>query len=220
MLPADYDPDDLLGITQCYAGQILLLDTCLGALWEFLDAGPAGRDTLIVLLSARGFPLGEHRHIGGGEYALYSELVHVPLMVRMPDRVNEAARSQALVHPMDVRATLLDWWGIENAPRAAGAGSLLPIVREEIGVLRDRLCLTDGIYEKAIRTPAWYLRDPGAPELFAKPDDRWEVNDVADRCGEFIEPLQAALSEFEKALESEKVDELSLLDDALLYGID
>ena len=46
MLPADYDPDELLGIAQSYAGQVTMLDTCLGAMFEFLDGLPAARRNL------------------------------------------------------------------------------------------------------------------------------------------------------------------------------
>ena len=35
MLPANYAPDELLGITQAYSGQVSLLDTCLGGFWSF-----------------------------------------------------------------------------------------------------------------------------------------------------------------------------------------
>ena len=36
-------------------------------------------------------------------------------------------------------------------------------------------------------------------ELFAKPDDRWEVNEVASRCGDVVEQLAAAADQFEQA---------------------
>jgi arylsulfatase A-like enzyme len=220
VLEHDYDPDELLGITQSYAGQVLLLDTCLGALWEFLDSRPVGRDTLVVLLSARGFPLGEHRYIGGCGGGLYGELVHVPLMLRLPDRAGAAGRNQALVHPIDLWATLLDWWDVRAIPEAPGADSLLPLVRDDAPAPRDRLCLTDGAHEEAIRTPAWYLRDAGSLELFAKPDDRWEANDVADRCAQVIDPLRSAFSEFQAALQAGKLDEVAPLEDILLHGLE
>ena len=35
-------------------------------------------------------------------------------------------------------------------------------------------------------------------ELFAKPDDFWEVNNVAPRCQEVVECLGDALTEFEQ----------------------
>ena len=86
ILPANYDPDELLGYTQSYAGQVTMLDTCLGAMFEFLDGLPTGEETLLTLISARGFPLGEHRRVGPCDDALFGELVHVPWMVRLPDR--------------------------------------------------------------------------------------------------------------------------------------
>ena len=48
ILPADYDPDELLGIRQSYCGQVTLLDTCFGALLEFLDGG-LGSQTVLTL---------------------------------------------------------------------------------------------------------------------------------------------------------------------------
>ena len=56
----------------------------------------------------------------------------------------------------------------------------------------------------ALRTPAWLLvrRQDGQRELFAKPDDRWEANEVANRCPEAVEQLDAALDEFQQATQS------------------
>ena len=36
-------------------------------------------------------------------------------------------------------------------------------------------------------------------ELFAKPDDRWEANEVASRCGDVVELLAAELDRFASA---------------------
>ena len=49
MLPADYDPDELLGITQAYCGQVTLLDTCLGAFLDFFYGLPISSETLLTL---------------------------------------------------------------------------------------------------------------------------------------------------------------------------
>jgi len=221
LLEKDYDPDELLGICQAYAGQVSLLDTCLGALLEFLEASPVGQSTLVMLLSARGFPLGEHRRVGPFDDALYGELVQVPLVMRFPDAQGAAARSQALVHPPDLWATLLDWSWMTDLPDAPAAKSLLPLIRQEVDDWgRDRLCIVDGGAERAIRTSAWYLRDAASPELFAKPDDRWEVNDVADRCADLIEPLRQAFDRYEEALRSNQFAHPPPLDEILLTGLD
>jgi arylsulfatase A-like enzyme len=243
VLPHDYDPDELLGITQSYAGQVALLDACLGALLEYLDGLPAGEKTLLAIVSARGFPLGEHLRVGPCDESLYGELVQVPWMVRFPTVATysaEGARSQALVEPADLWATLLDWWGMEAPSSPPTALSLMPIVRGQTDLLRDRLCIGGTGRERAIRTPAWYLRCPeigplslreraraatenmATPsQLFAKPDDRAEVNNVASRCPEVVECLQDALMQCEQTLDAAgRVSDLPPLSEVLLEGLE
>ena len=73
--------------------------------------------------------------------------------------------------------------------------SLLPLAQNKPLTVRDRICFAQGD-EAAIRTESWHLRVPGdgaAPELFVKPDDRFEKNEVADRCPEIVSGLVDAL---------------------------
>jgi len=225
LLPADHDPDELLAFSQAYAGQVSLLDTCLGGLWEALEAHPAAKETCLVVTSSRGFPLGEHRRLGPCDEALYSELVQIPLWIRFPDGLGAAARSQALVEPSDLWATLLDCWRIADVPPSPTAATLMPIVREEVARVRDRLVLAGAGPERAIRTPAWYLRTAGvpaatgSPELFVKPDDRWDVNNVAVRCLEVVECLQDALAQYEQTVQAGRVSDLPPLSNVLLHGL-
>jgi hypothetical protein len=244
LLEKDFDPDEVLGYQQAYAGQISLLDQCLGGLLEFLDTSSAGRETLLVVLSARGFPLGEHRRLGGCDEALYEELIHTALFLRFPDVRPEAvgagakpaatglaavadvqnrcaaARSQALAQPADLWATLLDWHGIADRPAAPWAGSLLPVTGDEADLLHDRLCLIDGSGNAAIRTPAWYLREGTEPELYAKPDDRWEANNVVGRCDEVVQMLRRALADYIEHLRSGHLDALPPLEEVLRIGLE
>ncbi len=198
VLPPDHDPDVLLGAIQSYAGQVTLLDLCCGALLECLESTPAGRETLLALVSLRGFPLGEHGRVGPCDEPLFSELVHVPWMMRFPDGLGAARRSQRLIEPADLWASLLDCWQLPPPPSAT-ACSLLPSLRQESCGERDRLCVRGPGGQRAIRTPAWYLRVAEEPELFVKPDDRWEVNNVTMRCREVSEHLLEALSQCQQA---------------------
>ncbi|MHC4403167.1 MAG: sulfatase family protein [Planctomycetota bacterium] len=219
-LEEDEDPDRLLGITQAYAGQVSLLDVCLGALLEFLDGHPARRRTLLAVVSARGFPLGEHGSVGTCDSSLYAELVHVPLLIRFPDSLGEAARCQALTQPADLFSTLLDWWGAGDRPDSPGAATLMPLVRGDVESIRDRLCLAAAEGHRAIRTPAWYFLDAADPELFLKPDDRWEVNDVSDRCADIVELLRQAMAVKEEAFRSGDPGRLPPIDEVLRDGPD
>ena len=219
ILEDNYDPDELLVISQAYAGQVSLLDTCVGGLLEFLQAGSPGEETLLILLSSRGFPLGEHRLVGSCGQALNGELVQVPLMIRFPDRLGAAARTQSLTHPPDLWATVLDYVGNKNAGPPE-AESLIPTITGETTLSRDRLTVAGPRGQKAIRTPAWYLYDGPHPELYGKPDDRWEVNNVADRYPGLVDSLRQALKQFEQSLTSPDACRLPPLEDVLLVGLD
>ncbi len=219
-LADDFDPDDLLRFTHAYAGQVTLLDTCIGALHEFLRTSRVGQETLLVLLSARGFPLGEHGRLGPCDEALHGELVHVPALLRFPDEMAAGVRSGALVEPADLMPTLLDWWGHTEHIGSGRDKSLLPLIREDVDTVRDRLIVTGSDGQRAIRTPAWYLRAGDPPELFAKPEDRWEVNDVADRCRNVAERLQDVLTADEQSLVAGEPVDAAPLEDVLIQGLE
>jgi arylsulfatase A-like enzyme len=228
-LPENYDPDERLSIAHAYAGQVSLLDICLGTLLEGWAGVPAHARTLLSVMSARGFPLGEHRRIGPIDDALYAEMAHVPWIIRLPDGVGASDRSQALVQPYDFVPTLVEWLALPAIGNDPSDRSLLSLVRDEPNPYRDRAILVGEGEYRAIRTPAWYLLRRGeatgdasatqgpAVELYAKPDDRWEVNDVADRCAEVVDLLEQVLAE---SAQSPSETSPTPLAEVLLAGLD
>ena len=64
---------------------------------------------------------------------------------------------------------------------------------------------------RALRTPAWFLHCDADSEcgLFAKPDDRWEANEVSDRCRDLLPGLIALLDEFQRAASTGETSQLS-----------
>jgi len=222
---ADADPDMLLGVRQAYAGQISLLDSCLETFLDWLDHSSLAADTLLCVLSARGIPLGVHGRVGqpaDGPESLHGELTHVPWLMRFPHRLASACRSQALVQPPDLTATLQDWLEIPSPASPTHGQSLLPIVRGEAETVRDRACIASPGEERALRTPAWYARFPAPDlaELYTKPDDRWEMNDVSSRCSDVVDAMRLALSDWGKISRGEEETELPPLDEILVTGLD
>ena len=217
-LPDDFDPDELLGIVHAYAGQVSLADACLGLLLETIDSSPAAREAMVAFTSPRGYPLGEHRRIGGSD--LFGELVHVPLVVRLPAEDKNALRLQGLVQPPDLFATITQWLGLASAAPAMFAQSLLPAIHGEALAPRQ-LAHATGPAQSLLRSPAWLLRevvvdDEIFRQLYAKPDDRWEANEVAARCGDVVELLAAAGDSFRLAAAAGTLAELPPLADALV----
>ncbi len=219
MLDEDFDPDELLGITHAYAGQVALVDECIATMMAHLQQSGLDTTTQLTFLSARGFPLGEHRRVGGFDETLYNDLTQLVWLMRFPDGLGRLDRSQALVVPADLPGTLLDWLGIDRTRSGSTATTtLMPIVRGECEAIRDWVYLSS-LHDRAIRTPAWLLRQPnhGPAELYAKPGDRWEVNEVASLCGEIVEGLQAVLRQAEDPAQT---GELAPLGPALSTQLD
>src|SRR5262249_11366759 len=67
-----------------YDGEISYTDRYVGKLLEFLARTPAGQKTIIVVTSDHGDGFMEHGFINHG-MALYRELLHVPLLVYVPE---------------------------------------------------------------------------------------------------------------------------------------
>src|SRR5439155_13304284 len=158
-----------------------------------------------LLTSDFGYPLGEHGQVGLHRPWLYEELVHLPLVLRLPGAAEAGRRVPAITQPPDLAPTLLDLFGVVPLPHEFPGFNLLPLAHGQTEKVRDaaysRLEL-DGASEVAIRTDDWALLlpvephpddPPREPLLFEKPDDRWEVNDLRSRNVETADEMEAVL---------------------------
>ncbi len=233
MLPDSFDPDERVAIAHAYAGQVTAIDQLLGVLLDEIESAGMTESTIVALFSPRGFPLGEHKRIGPCDEALYAELTHVPCVLRLPGGELAARRYQELTQPGDLPATILDlldvrpWAGETNW--AAGRGrSVVPLIRGAQKKGFDRACAVGPENQRSIITPAWSLRvsepmanesQPGKAELFVKPDDWFEVNEIGDRCPEIVDKLRGALTDFELACQTRQ-GALSDLPDELVQHVE
>lgn len=206
-----FDSDHVLGITQAYAGQVIVLDMLLGEVLATIEELPEEEQPLVILTSTGGYPLGLHGQIGREDDSpvrLYSDTLQVPLLIRRPGAADGLARVQGLARLGDVLPTIIETFRI-----ACEKGNALNLLTAPLREARQYV-LSGLDDQRCLRTSHWSLRyhlpdaetpldqidsEPMVPELFVKPDDRWEVNNVADRCVNVAElGLQAAL-QLEKA---------------------
>jgi arylsulfatase A-like enzyme len=186
-----------------FAALVTTLDAELGDLFKQFRTRGLHDSAMWLLTSDFGYPLGEHGQVGRYRPWLHEELVHLPLLLRLPGAAEAGRRVPALTQPPDLYATVLEAFGF---PNAAGHGrSLLGIARSGEEETRAQVCTgleLNGVREWAIRTPEWALLLPGPqpegeparpPMLFGKPDDRWEVNDLYTHQTEKAEGLEAEL---------------------------
>jgi arylsulfatase A-like enzyme len=193
-----------------YAAAVAYLDAGLDLLWEGLRQRDGLDEWLILFTTDRGLALGEHDIVGEYRPWLHDELIHLPLIVRLPSAAEAGRRIPALSQSVDVLPTLLDAFGLPIRPSVHGR-SLLPLLRGEVPAVRPYACTGLQIGEAiewALRTLDWgYLlpvctaaRDPPRlPQLYVKPDDRWEVNNVIQHHLELADHFRQTLGDFVQA---------------------
>ena len=215
------DPDDILRIEHAYAAEVFVFDAALAMLLEELDQHPCSEETLLVVTSPRGYPLGEHGLIGAISSALHAELLQIPLLIRPPEPSFAATRLQMLAQHHDLHATLATWLGLPVGPLCDWQSDLLAGQNGE-PPSRPRCAFAVGSGERAVRTPGWFMRqfqsDPSA--LYVKPDDRWEVNEVADRCGDIPQQLTELIAQFDETVNASEPQPLPVLAPELIGGIE
>jgi arylsulfatase A-like enzyme len=190
-----------------YAGMVTYLDSGLDLLLEELKRRELLEDMAVIITSDYGLPLGEHGVVGSTHSRLHEELVHLPLIVRLPRAACGGNRVATLTQPVDLLPTLYDLFEL---PRPSVDGhSLLPLCRGAEAV-RGYACSAMRVgstVQCALRAPEWAflmaIAEGGhsvAPtQLFIKPDDRWEVNDVAQHHVELTQHLESVLRAFAEA---------------------
>jgi arylsulfatase A-like enzyme len=220
------DEAELFRLRRTYAGTVSLTDAWLGKLFEALKRMGRMDDTLIIFTGDQGEPLGEHGYVRRFRPWLYEELIHTPLIIRMPGGEYGGIRHQALVQTVDVLPTILSALNLPPAEQVHGH-DLLPLIRGESTKLRDYACLGMDVEEFAIRTHNWHLvlpleSDPDDPprgvELYRKPEDRWDQNNVVEQHPEVAEHLELTLRRFVECVERDALDELPSLRDVARFS--
>jgi arylsulfatase A-like enzyme len=201
---SDLDAWDYLHRT--FAAVITKLDAELGHLFADLRTRELDRTAAWIVTSDFGHPLGEHGQIGLHRPWLHEELVHLPLILRLPGAEQGGRRVNGFTQPPDLSRTLLALLGL-TPPAGVPGFNLLPLARGEASSSREFAVMSLVLGEAAeigIRTDEWALLvptrvpegdSPREPMLFEKPDDRWEVNDLRARNIERADELEAKLRE-------------------------
>jgi arylsulfatase A-like enzyme len=196
---------EVVQLQNTYAAAVTSFDAQLGKLIEDVGA----RDDLLLCVTARsGLPLSEHGMIGAPEPRLHDELVHVPLVLRLPGGAEAGMRVAALTQPVDLAPTFLEALG--HAPLPVHGHSLWPLIRGEVEAVRpyavsmlhvgDRESWLMRTLDRALHLSIGTQEDV-APQIFVKPDDRWEVNNLHQQQTESAEAMEKALRAFAAAIE-------------------
>jgi arylsulfatase A-like enzyme len=123
---------DKFRLEALYDGEITYHDDQIVRLHDALKRMGLLDDTLIIVTSDHGEEFFEHGKVGHG-HSLYEELLHVPLLVRLPGAValeGGGVHSEAEVSLVDIMPTACEILGVE-CPEGMEGRTLLPLLKGE-----------------------------------------------------------------------------------------
>ena len=196
-----------------FASVVSEWDADLGRCFDLFRQHGLAESALWMISSGHGLSLGEHDWIGPEAERLYEELVHLPLMVRMPKAEQAGRRISEQTGTLDLLPTLGDAFQV-SFPVGIHGRSLLPLARGSRIGIRPYLVQALSTGQRALRTADWAFlqNDRATPLLFRKPEDRWEMNDSRKQHLEWADHLEQTLQEFIKAAAKEPFDPPLLID--------
>jgi arylsulfatase A-like enzyme len=133
----DVSSEDLIELQKEYAALVSMCDHHLGQVIDFLEKNNMWQDTLIIINTDHGFLLGEHDWLGKNVAPMYEEIIHLPFFISYPN-AEVGTHTHVLSQTIDIPATLLDYFGIENQLDMDGK-SLLPALKAQNTVLHDEI---------------------------------------------------------------------------------
>ena len=186
-----------------YDGEVAYTDAEVGRLIDGLAERGLADSTLVVLTSDHGEEFRDHGGLEHG-HSLYSELLHVPLILRVPGAA--PARVSAGVGLIDVAPTICGWAGLEPSRQFLGRDLVSMLAGGPAAVDRD--VLAHGNFWNAPLT-SWRS---GADKLIVYPDGAaqlydWKLDpgEQSDRAGAeaaHLRSLRDALGRAEDALQA------------------
>jgi arylsulfatase A-like enzyme len=118
-------PDNLTLVSGLYDAEVATADAGFGALRAKLTALGLDGSTVIVFVADHGEEFHEHGGFDHGR-TLYEEVVHVPLVVRLPGAAGGGRRVTTLARQVDLLPTLLALLGLDAPGDLPGVALLDP----------------------------------------------------------------------------------------------
>jgi arylsulfatase A-like enzyme len=138
----EFSKEDIPVVKALYDGEVADVDERLRLNIERMRETGLLNHTIVIITADHGEELFDHGWLGhastGYDAKLYDELIHIPLIIRVPDQ-SLTGRYSALVQGVDFMPTVFDILGISSAdmePQMQGH-SFLPIIKGGKEKIRD-----------------------------------------------------------------------------------
>lgn len=191
-----------------YDAEVATVDRVVGELVAELKRLRVYNEALVVLLSDHGEGLGDHGEVEHG-VLLYREVLHVPLLVKLPHGERAGATVETPVQLVDVLPTIVALVGMDP-PLDLPGESLLDIAhREQQGTTPEeappRRLFAETLYPRlhlgwselasVVEGPFHYIRAP-EPELYNLEEDPQERRNLLQENRPVSRALNEALAQY------------------------
>ena len=176
-----FDASDRRRLEGLYDAEVSYHDHWLGQFVDRLKSLGVYDDTLFVITADHGEELNDHGSWGHG-HTVYQELIHVPLLFRLPGRVPAGQRVSNTVSTVDIGPTVFEGTGVPLEASAEGH-SLQPYFRGEVPAM-PAVAFSDMLDDRrVIRAGRWKLVlrgiNPSFFDLQADPGEQRELGTTA-----------------------------------------
>lgn len=154
-------------VRAAYWAMIDLVDAQVGRMIDALERTGQLDNTIVLFMSDHGEMLGDHGIYLKGPY-FYEDLIHVPLIIRWPEKIRRNLRVGGLVELTDLAPALLDALEIPHHPGMQGR-SFWPLLAGEADPARHR----EDVYCEYYNSMGCH-RDPDAHGTMVL-DDRYKL---------------------------------------------
>ncbi len=191
---------DRLRFIDLYDGALRYVDAEVGRLLSQLELLGLAHNTMVVVTSERGMEFLDHGQMLNYTELLYDELIHVPLIIRMP-QIEAGRRIEPIVRHVDLMPTLYEIFSLPPERRTHGQ-SLEPLLTGR-GDWRMATAYSESYEYASLRTPTHktMISKHGAEEslcfdLTADPRERTNIF-AADPSGA-CDSLTAVITELRR----------------------
>lgn len=194
-----------------YDGAIAYMDACIQTIFTALEAHGILDETIVVLNGDHGETLYDHE-CWFDHHGIYDVTLHVPLIMRYPDKLPANKRVSGFNQHKDLMPTILDLADIETDINFDGR-SLLPLVSGEVASYESEFYITECTWMRkhGWRTPQWKLIVALEPDFHFKPsvelynlmEDPAENNNLAETHSAIVASLKQRMYEWIEKREQE-----------------
>ena len=152
-----------------YDGAIAYMDACIQTIFTALKTRGILDETIVIINGDHGETLYDHE-CWFDHHGLYDPTLHVPLIIRFPDKIPAGARVGGYNQHKDLVPTILELAEIQTEADFDGV-SMIPMVNGAAATFENEFYITECTWMRkhGWRTPEWKLIRALEPDFHFKP---------------------------------------------------